>query len=192
MKLKQMEEAIREIQSANRFKHSMGVRDVAYDCALIHGYDTEKACIAAILHDCGKHLSDEELLEQCNLYNIPISKYEQKSIFLLHAKVGAYYAKMLYGVEDEEIINAITYHTTGRPGMTLLEKIIFTADYIEPNRKPVQRLDIIRKEAYCNLDHAVYMILENTLEYLKTTNYVIDDMTLKSYEYYKTLQIRRI
>jgi predicted HD superfamily hydrolase involved in NAD metabolism len=187
MNLDQMEDAIEKLQSAKRFKHSLGVKDVAYDLALIYGYDTMKASIAAILHDCAKHLSDDELIRQCNIYNLPVSKYEMQSKFLLHAKVGALYARKLYGVEDEDILDAITYHTTGRPSMTLLEKIIFTADYIEPNRRPIPRLNTIRKEAYFNLDQAVYMILENTLDYLKTTNNVIDEMTIKAYEYYRKL-----
>ena len=187
MNLDQMEDAIEKLQSAKRFKHSLGVKDVAYDLALIYGYDTMKASIAAILHDCAKHLSDDELIGQCNIYNLPVSKYEMQSKFLLHAKVGALYARKLYGVEDEDILDAITYHTTGRPSMTLLEKIIFTADYIEPNRRPIPRLNTIRKEAYFNLDQAVYMILENTLDYLKTTNNVIDEMTIKAYEYYRKL-----
>lgn len=187
MNINQMEELIAKIQSGKRFNHSLGVKDVACDLALIYGYDSMKASIAGILHDCAKHLSDDELVEQCNIYGLPISEYEMQSKFLLHAKVGALYAKHLYGVEDEDIINAITYHTTGRPSMTLLEKIIFTADYIEPNRKPVPRLDIIRQEAYFNLDKAVYMILENTLNYLKTTDYVIDHMTIKAYDYYRRL-----
>ena len=174
MNLDQMVDAIEKLQSAKRFKHSLGVKDVAYDLALIYGYDTMKASIAAILHDCAKHLSDDELIGQCNIYNLPVSKYEMQSKFLLHAKVGALYARKLYGVEDEDILDAITYHTTGRPSMTLLEKIIFTADYIEPNRRPIPRLNTIRKEAYFNLDQAVYIILENTLDYLKTTNNVID------------------
>jgi len=187
MNLDQMVDAIEKLQSAKRFKHSLGVKDVAYDLALIYGYDTMKASIAAILHDCAKHLSDDELIGQCNIYNLPVSKYEMQSKFLLHAKVGALYARKLYGVEDEDILDAITYHTTGRPSMTLLEKIIFTADYIEPNRRPIPRLNTIRKEAYFNLDQAVYMILENTLDYLKTTNNVIDEMTIKAYEYYRKL-----
>lgn len=187
MNLDQMVDAIEKLQSAKRFKHSLGVKDVAYDLALIYGYDTMKASIAAILHDCAKHLSDDELIRQCNIYNLPVSKYEMQSKFLLHAKVGALYARKLYGVEDEDILDAITYHTTGRPSMTLLEKIIFTADYIEPNRRPIPRLNTIRKEAYFNLDQAVYMILENTLDYLKTTNNVIDEMTIKAYEYYRKL-----
>ncbi|NLK74866.1 MAG: HD domain-containing protein [Clostridiales bacterium] len=187
MNLDQMVDAIEKLQSAKRFKHSLGVKDVAYDLALIYGYDTMKASIAAILHDCAKHLSDDELIGQCNIYNLPVSKYEMQSKFLLHAKVGALYARKLYGVEDEDILDAITYHTTGRPSMTLLEKIIFTADYIEPNRRPIPRLNTIRKEAYFNLDQAVYIILENTLDYLKTTNNVIDEMTIKAYEYYRKL-----
>ena len=105
---------------------------------------------------------------------------------LLHAKVGAVYAKDKYGVEDEDILNAITYHTTGRPAMSLLEKIVFIADYIEPYRDPLLNLDEIRKIAYENLDQAIVMISENTLDYLKDIGVAIDTMTNETYEYYKS------
>ena len=103
---------------------------------------------------------------------------------LIHGKLGAYMAKDKYGVDDPEILSAITYHTTGHPDMSLLDKIIFVADYIEPNRKLIQDLPEIRREAYLDLDKCIVHILKNTLEYLKTTDAAIDELTQETYDFY--------
>lgn len=185
MNLDQMRDCMKEVLKESRYRHSEGVEEVSCDLAVIYGYDAEKAGIAGILHDCAKNLSDEELLKECERYHLPITEIEHSCIFLLHAKVGAAYAKDKYNVVDEEILNSITYHTTGRPGMTLLEKIIFTADYIEPYRKPLPRIDEIRRAAYKDLDIAVFMILENMLDYLNNSAADIDTLTVETYQYYK-------
>lgn len=176
---------MKDILSKSRYLHVISTEEVSVDLALIHGCDMEKARIAAVLHDCAKYLSNGELIEECKKYNLPITEAEAKSSQLLHAKVGAAHAEHLYNIKDEEILTAITYHTTGRPSMTLLEKITFTADYIEPNRKTMPRIDEIRRAAFDNLDYAIYIILENTIDYLKATNSVMDDKTEMTYEYYK-------
>lgn len=187
MELEQLENYMQISLKESRYQHCVGVEEVSYDLALIYGYDTDKASIAGILHDCAKCLTEEQLIKECNKYHIPIKNIEMQCKQLLHAKVGAVYAKHLYKVRDEEILNAITYHCTGRPAMSLLEKIIFTADYIEPYRRPLPGIDEIRATAYENLDRAVYMILNNTLHYLIKTNAVIDTLTIETYEYYKTV-----
>jgi predicted HD superfamily hydrolase involved in NAD metabolism len=185
MELEQLESNMKIVLKESRYKHSIGVEDVSCDLALIYGYDTKKASIAGILHDCAKNLTEEQLIEECKRYHIPIKEVEMRCKQLLHAKVGAVYARNLYDVVDEEILRAIHYHCTGKPSMTLLEKIIFTADYIEPYRRPLPRIDQIRKAAYEDLDLAVYMILKNTLDYLLNSGAVIDTLTVETYEYYK-------
>ena len=110
---------------------------------------------------------------------------ERRNPYLLHAKVGSYLAKKEYKVEDPEILSAILYHTTGHPNMTLLEKIIFTADYIEPGRKQAPNLKIIRQMAFIDLDVAVKKILEDTLDYLRSGDGEMDPMTEETYQYYK-------
>lgn len=187
MELLYLEEQMRQLLSEGRFTHSQGVVEVCHDLALIYGCDTNKACIAGILHDCAKQFTKEELLEECHKNQVLISEVEQQNPDLLHAKVGMILARKCYGIVDEDILNAISYHTTGRPGMSLLEKIVFTADYIEPNRKPLPRIEEIRKAAYeINLEKAILLIIENTLSYLKSTGAIIDFMTVKTYECYKT------
>jgi nicotinate-nucleotide adenylyltransferase len=187
MELQQLRDNVKPLMKDSRYQHTLGTEAVAYDLALIHGYDTIKASIAGILHDCAKDLSDEELLHECVRLKLPVTEIEKQRALLLHAKVGAAYAGEKFGIRDEEILNAIAYHTTGKPGMTLLEKIIFTADYIEPNRKPLPNIDVIRQTAYNNLDQAITMISKSTLDYLESTGAAIDTLTRDTYEYYKQL-----
>lgn len=172
-----------------RFIHSVAVEYIAGAMAMTLGEDVEKARTAGLLHDCAKGLSSKEKLAKARKHDLDISEYESKNPDMLHGKLGAYYANAKYDVSDKDILNAITYHTTGRPGMSLLEKIIFVADYIEPNRKPLPGIDEIRKEAFFDIDRCVLHILKDTLDYLEQgdSQAEIDDMTRKSYEYYKKL-----
>lgn len=167
-----------------RFEHSIGVEYTAACLAFVHGADLEKARLAGLLHDCAKGIPTKEKLEKAKKHGLAINQFEVSNPDLLHAKLGAYYAKAKYDVTDEDVINAISSHTTGRPGMSLLEKIIFVSDYIEPNRKPIFELDIIRKEAFEDIDKCVIHILKNTLNYLEQTNVQIDVMTQKTYDFY--------
>lgn len=185
MSVEDLRATMKKVLSKSRYLHVISTEEVSVDLALIHGCDIQKASIAGVLHDCAKYLSNAELIEECKKYSLPITEAEEMSSQLLHAKVGAAYAEHIYNIRDKEILTAITYHTTGRPNMTLLEKITFTADYIEPNRKTLPRIDEVRKAAYDNLDYAIYLILENTLDYLKVTNSVMDDKTEMTYEFYK-------
>jgi predicted HD superfamily hydrolase involved in NAD metabolism len=170
-----------------RFIHSIAVEYIAGAMAMALGADVEKARTAGLLHDCAKGLSSKEKLAKARKHNLDISKYESQNPDMLHGKLGAYYAKAKYETDDKDILNAITYHTTGRPGMSLLEKIIFVADYIEPNRKPLPGIEKIRREAFFDIDSCVLHILKDTLDYLEKGDGEIDDMTRKSYEYYKEL-----
>lgn len=100
----------------------------------------------------------------CNKNQISYSKIEAENPYLLHGKVGAYIARKEFDILDEDILNAIIWHTTGRPDMSLLEKIIFVADYIEPSRRPIPELNLIRQLAFTDINQAVIKILENTAE----------------------------
>ncbi|SEQ42764.1 putative HD superfamily hydrolase of NAD metabolism [Lachnospiraceae bacterium NE2001] len=167
-----------------RFVHTIGVEYTAANLAFVHGADVEKARLAGLLHDCAKYIPTDEKLKRAKKYGIKPSKFEKANPDLIHGKLGAYMAKDKYGVDDPEILSAITYHTTGHPDMSLLDKIIFVADYIEPNRKLIRDLPEIRREAYLDLDKCIVHILKNTLEYLKTTDAAIDELTQETYDFY--------
>ncbi|MDF2869332.1 MAG: hypothetical protein K0R05_907 [Anaerocolumna sp.] len=183
----QLEKRIGEILPRKRFMHSLGVMTTAFSMAITYKEDADKATIAGLMHDCAKYMTGEEMLSECLKNNIPVKPVEMLNPDLLHAKLGAFYAKNVYNIVDEEILSAITWHTTGKPDMSKLEKIIFVADYIEPNRSSsaIPELDSIRKLSFENLDEAVCKILGDTVRYLEKTGHAVDETTALTYDYYK-------
>lgn len=169
---------------AKRFEHTLGVAYTAAALAMRYQADLEKAQLAGLLHDCAKCISNEKKLSICEKHHIPISEIERKNPFLLHAKAGCYIARKQYHIQDQDILNAISNHTTGRPGMSLLEKIIYIADYIEPGRKQAPNLTRIRQLAFQDLDQALLGILRDTLKYLESIDSPVDAMTRQTYDYY--------
>lgn len=185
--ISKIRKAMEKAQDGKRYEHTLGVAYTAAALAMNHSVDINNTMIAGYLHDCAKQLSDEKKIHFCQKNNISITDAESKNPSLLHAKVGAYMAMNTYKIADKEIINAILNHTTGRPEMSDLEKIIFIADYIEPGRKNAPNLTEIRKMAFVDLNKTMLMILRDTLEYLKVSNTVIDQKTQTTYDYYAHL-----
>ena len=171
----------------DRYEHTLGVAYTAVCLAMRYGEDMYKAEIAGLLHDCAKCIPDEIKVSKCQEKGIPITDIEAKNPSLLHAKLGAYYAEKKFHVSDPDILNAILYHTTGRPGMSLLEEIVFVADYIEPRRVKAINLPYIRKLAFLDIDRAVFVILDQTLSYLSEKKAATDGRTRESWEYYRKL-----
>ena len=169
----------------DRFDHTLGVAYTAANMAFLYGADTEKALIAGFLHDCAKCMSHEEQIKICEKNDIEITEVERKNHSLLHAKVGMYLARTKYDIYDPEILGAIRWHTTGREDMTLLEKIVYIADFIEPNRNPLENMAVIRKEAFTDLDRCLAHILHDSVIYLKTIGKEVDEATMNAYEFYK-------
>lgn len=185
--LYQLEKKLGDLLPKKRYFHSLGVMTTAFSMALVFGADSEKATIAGLLHDCAKYMTGEEMLKECIANGVPVKQVEMLKPDLLHAKLGAYYAKTVYNIEDEEILSAITWHTTGKPDMTVLEKIIFVSDYLEPNRSSsgIPNLNDVRKLSFRNLDEAVLQILGDTIAYLTETGKLIDETTADTYDFYK-------
>lgn len=181
-----LQEEVRKKQNKKRFQHTLGVLYTSACLGMKYNYDIRKAELAGLFHDYAKCMSDEELLRKCTKYNISISSFEEKMPYLLHGKLSAYYVKNRFNIDDLDILNSIIYHTTGRPDMGTLEKIVFVADYIEPNRKIIPNLELIRNTAFLDLDKTVYLILKNVLDYLKRNpENIIDPNTIETYEFYK-------
>lgn len=181
-------EMIRAVQKElkyERFIHTLGVAETAAALAVRHGCDMHKAETAGILHDCAKYMDVDKMETLCRKEGLEISSLERGNASLLHSKAGSILARIKYGVEDPDILEAIRYHTTGKPDMTMMEKIVFIADYIEPGRDQAPHLDEIRKAAFEDLDQALCMILRDTLSYLKKNEREIDSLTQKTYDYYE-------
>lgn len=177
-----------------RYTHTLGVAYTAASLAFCHEVEPERARLAGMLHDCAKYFSGEEMLALCRAYQIELNPAEQANTELLHSKLGAYLARERYGVRDEEILSAIRYHTTGKPDMTALEKIVYIADYIEPQRHMdcfPYSLAEIRQISFQNLDRGLLMILTNKIQYLQNSQAIVDEMTNRTYQYYQSLQERR-
>ena len=188
--MKKIKKYLKKHLTKERYHHTVGVAYTAMSMAMKYNPQPDnnefmiKAEIAGLLHDCAKCMDNDKKIRICNKNQISYSKIEAENPYLLHGKVGAYIARKEFDILDEDILNAITWHTTGRPDMSLLEKIIFVADYIEPSRRPIPELNLIRQLAFTDIDQAVIKILENTLKYLNEKGNPIDDMTQKTYDSY--------
>lgn len=193
MDILSLQQEMARILKPKRYLHVLGVQFTCASLAMKYHADIEKTQIAGLLHDCAKPLDNEMQLAECMKYDLNISEIERKVPALLHSKLGAYYAKTIYGVEDEEILNAIIYHTTGRPNMTLLEKLLYVADYIEPSRPADKMLGLneVRSMAFEDLDAAIVMIASNTLEYVKSGKGEVDETSVNTLNYYQKLMEQR-
>ena len=163
---------------AKRIAHVRGTEEEAVRLARRWGGDVESARRAAILHDCTKYLEMEDQLQLCRKYGIVLDDLEQQAVKLLHSKTGACVARDVYGANDQ-IYWAIFWHTTGKEDMTLLEKILYIADYMEPNRDfpGVERL---RELAYTDLDQAVLAGCEMSIQEMKDRNLPVHPNTLRA------------
>lgn len=181
-----IQKKLRKYIDEERYWHTLGVMYTAASLAMRYEVSLEKAQVAGLLHDCAKCIPNSKKLKLSRQYHLTISETEEKAPYLLHAPLGACIAKDKYDVTDSEILNAIAWHTTGKPDMTALEKIIFLADYIEPMRTKASNLPEIRRLAFEDLDMAVYMTLRDTLLYLKDST-SLDKHTVEAYNYYKQI-----
>lgn len=184
-----IKEKLQSALSVERYIHTLGVAEEAKKLAAIYGDEelVKKAEYAGLLHDCAKDYPKDMKLRFCKEYHVPIDDIMKKQVDLTHPFLGAEVAKREYGVKDDEILEAIKWHTTGKKDMSVLEKIIFIADYIEPNRESFDGLDKARELAYKDLDEAMAYILESTIEYVKERGRALHPYSVEALEYYKNL-----
>ncbi len=182
--IKDLKKDLKKEMDDSRFEHTLGVMYTCGALAMRYGCDLDKAMLAGLMHDCAKCMPNAKKLKMAEKHHLEITELERKNPFMLHAKLGAFLARKKYDIEDEEILNAIRWHTTGRPEMTLLDKIVYVSDYIEPKRDKAPHLPMIRQKAFVDLDEALVMILRDTLGYLGDSPEHVDSMTKKTYDYY--------
>ena len=179
-----LKELVRRGLSRHRYEHTMGVHDTAVELAQIYDVSCEKAAVAALLHDYAKELPDDEKLELCKIFNIKLDNIMAKNIDLTHSFLSAALARAEFGVNDTEILDAISYHTTGRKKMSKLEKVIYVADMIEPNREPYPILDELRTLARVNLDDAFLEGLRYKVLYTAKRKNQVHPLSTGALEYY--------
>ncbi|MEZ3491844.1 MAG: bis(5'-nucleosyl)-tetraphosphatase (symmetrical) YqeK [Lachnospiraceae bacterium] len=188
--MKKIKKYLKKHLTKDRYHHTLGVASTAVAMAMRYNPDPsnsnfiKRAELAGLLHDCAKCMDNNKKLRICEKNNLSCSSFEKSHPYLLHGKVGAYIAQTKFKIEDNDILQAITWHTTGRPDMSLLEKIIFIADYIEPSRNPIPELNLIRQLAFVDIDKAMEKILSNTLKFLESKGNPIDKMTQTTYDSY--------
>ncbi|MCI9657151.1 MAG: HD domain-containing protein [Lachnospiraceae bacterium] len=185
--IKDLKKDLKKEMDDSRFEHTMGVMYTCGALAMRYGYDLEKAMLAGLMHDCAKCMPNAKKLKMAEKHHLEITELERKNPFMLHAKLGAFLARKKYDIEDPEILDAIRWHTTGRPKMTLLDKIVYIADYIEPKRDKAPHLSKIRQTAFVDLDQTLIMILKDTIGYLGDSPEHVDSMTKKTYDYYMNI-----
>jgi predicted HD superfamily hydrolase involved in NAD metabolism len=172
---------VKEHLTDHRYEHTIGVMETAIVLARLYGADVKKAETAAVFHDYAKFRSKDEMkqiiIEQNMTKELLIHSPE-----LWHAPVGAYLAEKEAGIKDKEILDAIRYHTSGRENMTLLDKVIYVADYIEPGRI-FPGADEVRELAKNDLNKALIVSMKNTILFLLKKNQPIYPQTLQSYNF---------
>ncbi len=165
-----------------RYDHSLRVVDMALKLGLTYGADLDKIKTAAILHDCAKYEESTSLLKKISTFDIILDNVIMNNKELIHGPLGSKIAEIEYGILDREILDAIHYHTIGRVNMTLLDKIIYIADYIEVKRN-FPGLEEIRTMAFEDLDSSILMAMDNTILYLIELNKLIHPNTLEARNY---------
>ena len=163
--MESLELIVREKIGEERYGHTMDVVDVAMKLAKVHHASEEKVRLAALLHDYAKNISHEESLDLVYSHGIILDDISMSSTNLIHGPLGSKLAQENFNIEDQEILDAITYHTTGRENMSLVEKVIFLADFIEPGRD-FKGIENIRSVAYEDLDRAILLALDSTIGFL--------------------------
>lgn len=181
-----MIEKLKDYLPEKRWTHSLNVAKAAVQLSDLVGCDSQKAEIAGILHDAAKYVKLADVGSYCAKYNIHLDDMEKESTALSHSVLGSYIARYEFGIEDENILSAIRYHTTAKPDMNILEKIIYVADVIEVGRD-YPGVDDLREVAFSgDLDRAVLMALENAILSVIRKKAPLHLRTIEARNYYLT------
>ena len=173
---------LKEKLSKNRYEHSLRVADYCKRLAVIYKVDENRAYLSGLVHDCAKNLEEFYMLNKKLNSDIIFDTEEKDNENLKHAPIGAIVCKDLYGIFDEEIISAVRYHTTAKENMTLLEKILFISDKIEPGRK-YDTVDELRRLADFDIDRAIVKFLNDSFEYLEKKSQKVHHLSVKARDY---------
>lgn len=182
MNIEAMKDSLKERLSPKRFNHSLGVMNTSIELAKNYGEDVERARIAGLLHDCARDIRGQEAIDMCKSHGVEVDAIALVQPELLHGPLGAALARELYGIEDEGILKAIFWHTTGHENMELFEKIIFIADYIEPGRK-FPGVEEARKLAFADINKAVVHALDSTIGHVLSKGSLIHPATIVARNY---------
>ena len=191
MNEEQMKKELKMLLCSEKYKHSLGVGQAAIKLSEIFGYNPQKAYIAGLLHDCAKNFTEDKALKLCNDFCIVVDDITKIEVRLLHAPLGAEIARQEFGIDDEDILDAIRYHTVRRVKMTLLTKIIYLADYIELERR-FAGVEKLRELAYetKDLDKAILFGIERTIKRVLDKGRLLHPDTIAARNYILLSQIK--
>ncbi|NLX69492.1 MAG: HD domain-containing protein [Clostridiales bacterium] len=180
MKEQEICDLLKTYLDEERYTHTLGVRDCAVRLAGRYGVDIDKARLAGLLHDCAKCLSKESMMSKMREAGYELGRGIFQNEALMHGPAGAVVARQVFGVQDPEILSAIECHTTGKKNMSTLDKIIYLADIIEPNRD-YPGVDELRAAAMEDLDKAVLLGLRRGIERVLATNRYLHPRTIEAW-----------
>ena len=170
-----------------RLAHSINTAKEAVSLAKKYGADVDKAYLAGMLHDVAKGMCRFGLRKLAKEYDVSVDEFEARNPELTHGKLGAIMVSKQLGISDKEILSAIRWHTTGHADMTLLEKIIYIADIIEPDRK-FEGVQEIRKLAYEDIDAAMIIALEQVMKFVHSKGFALHPKSIEAYQYLKEME----
>jgi predicted HD superfamily hydrolase involved in NAD metabolism len=176
----EIEKYLKSKLTPERYTHVLSVRELALDLAKRYGADLRKVNLAVLLHDCAKWMRTSEQYEAAANHEIQLDEIERHNPSLLHALIGAEFAVSHFDVDNPEILNAIRLHTTGATGMTLIDKILYVADFAEPKRNYAEAHSV-REIAYQNLNEAVFEVSRYKIEHLLAKGVLIHPHTIDAY-----------
>jgi predicted HD superfamily hydrolase involved in NAD metabolism len=166
-----------------RYTHTLGVAETAKKLAKLNGISEEKAEIAGLAHDIAKNISKDKMKEIIKENNIVLSRVEEVSANLWHSIIAPVEARNKFKIDDEEILDSIRWHTTGKENMSVLTKIIYIADMIEPNRN-FEGVEKLRKTTFENLDRGVFYGLTSSIKVLLIQKLLLDENSIKARNYF--------
>ena len=179
-KAAEIEKYIKTKLTPERYTHVLSVRDLALDLAERYGADLRKVNLAVLLHDCAKWMRTSEQYEAAASHKIQLDEVERRNPSLVHAPVGAMLAVSHFDVDTPEILDAIRVHTTGSGKMTLIDKILYVADFAEPKRNHAEA-HVVRELAYQDLNKAVFEVSRHKIEHLLAKGVLIHPHTIDAY-----------
>lgn len=182
--IQKLENYVRVRLTEKRYRHTLGVVDTAVELARRYGADEEKTYMAALFHDACKNLDSDEM-------NMLVEEYEIGDVYLdkpqlAHSKLAAAILEDKFGVKDREILDAVSFHTTGRADMSLIEKIVFVADAVEPNRTYPEAEELNRL-AFQNIDLAGYRVADSSISRVKKQDMYLDQNTVLARDWFAEL-----
>lgn len=179
MKLKEIRQLVEKQMTPARWRHTLGVVQAAVKLARMHQVDTEKAELAALLHDLGRDMPSSSLLEIAKAQGLVTHPVEARQPDLLHGPVAAFLAGSQWGIKDGEVTAAIAQHTLGAPRMSRLAKVIYLADMIEPGRD-YPGVEELRRLAEHDLDQALLAGFDQTVRYCLERGYLLHPATIEA------------